>query len=90
MGAIGDDRRAELVESIGEKCRMLNLIDVTRDILLAAGRPLPVVLSTLDAIHLATAMSISLAHEESLLVITHDRQLAAAARRMGFDVMGDE
>ncbi len=47
-------RRREAVYRIAEA---LTLIEPTRPVLARAAQPLPVVLGTLDAIHLATAMS---------------------------------
>ncbi len=60
----------------------IDLVDVTRRILEAAGRIEPPLLRTLDAIHLATA--IELAPIDSL--VTYDVRLAAAARELGLPV----
>jgi hypothetical protein len=88
-GAIGDDQLVDLVGQIGEKCRMLHLVDISADILSVAGRSLPVVLGTLDAIHLATALSIGASEEEQPILLTHDHQLGLAGKSMGLRVMGD-
>jgi hypothetical protein len=40
-----------------------------------------------DAIHLATALLVCAEHED-LIFATHDRQLATAARSVGFQVIG--
>jgi len=45
-------------------------------------------LKTLDAIHLATAMSWRDRIGQGLPFATHDAQLATAARSMGFEVLG--
>jgi len=51
----------------------------------AAGR-LPTPLRTLDAIHLATALTWMEIHAEELVLLTHDRQLAIAAQACGMEV----
>jgi predicted nucleic acid-binding protein len=52
-----------------------------------AADPFPTLVRTLDAIHLATALRIRAEHED-LIFATHDRQLATAARSVGFQVIG--
>jgi predicted nucleic acid-binding protein len=52
-----------------------------------ASEPFPTVVRTLDAIHLATALLVR--HQyETLVFATHDRELATAARSVGFRVIG--
>ena len=56
-------------------------------ILQRAGETFPTVVGTLDAIHLASALSIR--ELDNLdTVLTHDLQLATAARSLGFNVIG--
>jgi hypothetical protein len=60
---------------------------VTENILVRAGESFPTVVGTLDAIHLATAILV----RDSMgldAFLTHDSQLATAARAMGFRVEG--
>lgn len=90
QGSIGDEQRATLVERIEEKCRMLRLVEVSAEILALAGQPLSVVLATLDAIHLATALAVGVEVGEAPVMITHDRQLALAARGLGLAALGDD
>lgn len=52
-----------------------------------AADPFPTLVRTLDALHLATALLVRVEHED-LVFATHDRQLATAARAVGFDVVG--
>lgn len=61
---------------------------VTPAILGAASQPLPTVLGTLDAIHLATAVLWRESRDPDLVIATHDRALALAARASGFRVIG--
>lgn len=63
------------------------LAPITEEVLKRAADPFPTSLGTLDAIHLATALE--LRHEQPTLTFaTHDRELALAARSMGFEVDG--
>jgi predicted nucleic acid-binding protein len=61
----------------------LLLVDVSAAILETAGRVEPVQLRTLDAIHLATALSLG---PEVVELITYDTRLARAARQHGLTV----
>ena len=60
------------------------LIDVTPAILMAAGTLSPAGIRTLDAIHVATALSL---HEHELDVITYDTRMARAAKAHGLNVL---
>ena len=64
------------------------MADIDKLVLLAASRRLPVRLATLDAIHLATAERFRAEFHEQFVFATHDRNLAAAARAIGFEVIG--
>jgi uncharacterized protein len=56
-------------------------------ILERAAEPFPTLLSSLDAIHLATAV-LARSQVEDLYFATHDGELGTAARAMGFEVLG--
>jgi predicted nucleic acid-binding protein len=60
------------------------LVDVDRRILMTAATLEPRVLRTLDAIHLATALTV---REDLEAVVTYDRGLRAAAERARIDVV---
>jgi len=60
------------------------LLDLSRTILHEAAALAPPALRTLDAIHLATALSIG---DRTLDVITYDARLAEAARASGLTVV---
>ena len=69
----------------------LEIVTVDATILNIAAQPLPVILGTLDAIHLASALayrSRQPADERPILFATHDRALAKAAVAMHFEVIG--
>lgn len=60
------------------------LVDVDRRTLAAAAALDPPTLRTLDAIHLATALTL---REDLTTLVTYDRRLAAAAERAHVDVL---
>jgi predicted nucleic acid-binding protein len=72
-----DERYVALVE---QRLRGVALIAVTTDILVAAGSLRPVGIRSLDAIHLATALSLG---GELDCVVTYDGRMAAAATSLG-------
>lgn len=61
----------------------LALIAVTRDVLVAAGRLRPAGLRSLDAIHIATALSLG---GSLSAIVTYDRRMAMAAVETGLPV----
>lgn len=65
----------------------LQVLELTRSIVMRAAQPMPTPLGTLDAIHLVSAQAYWEANEP-LRFATHDRALAAAARASGFHVIG--
>ena len=65
-----------------------DIVGTSEAILERASQPLPTSLGTLDAIHLATAALWRERKEVSLVMATHDRALARAARATGFSVIG--
>jgi predicted nucleic acid-binding protein len=77
------EQRGALLDSL----RSIELLPIDRLVLERAAGQFPTSLGTLDAVHLASAL---VAREEvpSLVVGTHDRELATAARSLGFRVTG--
>jgi predicted nucleic acid-binding protein len=77
------ERRAEVIETL----HSFELLPIDRLVLERAAGQFPTGLGTLNAIHLASAI---VAREEApeLLLATHDRALALAARAVGFGVVG--
>jgi predicted nucleic acid-binding protein len=84
---ISDSEVAELVREIRITHETFAIHPVTNQILQRASETFPTVVGTLDAIHLATALSIRTIEKIDYL-LTHDSQLATAARSLGFEVMG--
>ena len=69
----------------------LDIRTLDEHVLDVAAQPLPTPLTTLDAIHLATAIIARASQpdgERPILFATHDKQLATAARAMHFEVIG--
>ena len=68
--------------------RTINRIAVSRSILDRASMPMPTVVKTLDAIHLATGLLARERLHPDLIFVTHDLQQANAARALGFECIG--
>ena len=84
---INDIDVADLVRDVQLTHETFAIHPVNERILLRASETFPTVVGTLDAIHLATAVSV----RESVpldYVLTHDSQLGIAAKSLGFNVMG--
>jgi predicted nucleic acid-binding protein len=84
---ISDTEVAELVREIQITHETFAIHPLTNQIFQRASETFPTVVGTLDAIHLATALSIREIEKLDLL-LTHDSQLATAARSLGFEVKG--
>ncbi len=66
----------------------MEIVEPTWPILRRASQPFPVPLGTLDALHLATALLWRDTRGDELVMATHDRALALAARSCGLSVLG--
>jgi predicted nucleic acid-binding protein len=66
----------------------ISLVGVSRAVIARAGHPSPSPLGSLDAIHLATALLWRDASGKDLVLATHDRALAFAARASGLQTIG--
>lgn len=76
-------------EAVYRLLESAEIVDLTRPVLDRAAQPLPTTLGTLDAIHLATALLWREASAtEELVLATHDRSLALAARACGLRTVG--
>ena len=87
-GHLDDDELASRRATTHHLLRALDLIDLSATVLTRASQPFPVVLGTLDAIHLASALLWRERRDEELVLATHDRQLARAAQACGVTVVG--
>lgn len=75
-------------EAVYQLTAEMEVVVPTPAVLRQASLPLPTALGTLDAIHLATAVLWREHRQEDLVMATHDRALALAARSMGMAVVG--
>ncbi len=84
---ITDVEVADLVRDIQITHETFAICRLDERILQRASETFPTVVGTLDAIHLATAISIRESDKVDFL-LTHDSQLGTAARSVGFHVRG--
>jgi hypothetical protein len=88
QGAIDERRVVSLRETLYRLLATAEVVEVTRTILSRAAQPSPTSLSTLDAIHLCSALVWQERTGGKSVLATHDQALALAARAQGFRVMG--
>lgn len=87
-GAVDDEQVVQLHQELQRVLRAVDIVGMNDEVLRGAAGPMPTVLGTLDAIHLATAVELRRALARPLTVATHDLQLGRAARALGFSVAG--
>ena len=87
-GEHGDEAIATHREAVYRLLESIDVVEISQPILSRASLPLPTVLGTLDAIHLATAVLWKEHAGVSLVIATHDMSFAIAARASGFSVVG--
>ena len=88
-GALADKEVAARRAEVYRLLESVDVVDIARPILRRASEPFPTPLGTLDAIHLATAVAWRDATAVDLVMATHDKALATAARSIGLQVIGD-
>lgn len=87
-GALSDEQLALRRETVYRLLEEMELVEPTTPVLRRASQPMAVSLDTLDAIHLATALLWRETRGLDLVVATHDRALATAARSNGLRAVG--
>jgi predicted nucleic acid-binding protein len=87
-GKLGGKAHAERRAAVFDLLSRLEILSLSPGVLTRASQPLPTPLGTLDAIHLASALMLRELRAPSLVLATHDLQLATAARAMGLGVAG--
>ncbi len=87
-GHLDEEELVTRREAVYHLTAEMQVVEPTGAVLRQAAQPLPTALGTLDAIHLATAVLWRETRGEKLLMATHDRALAQAARAMGMQVLG--
>ncbi|MET0553835.1 MAG: type II toxin-antitoxin system VapC family toxin [Vicinamibacteria bacterium] len=75
-------------EIVTEWLEGIDLVLLQRPILARASEPFPTPLGTLDSLHLATALVWRDRTQASLVMATHDRDLALTSRSFGFEILG--
>ena len=85
---LSDDELAGRRRAAYARLSGIERIEASPSILGQAERSFGVVLKTLDAIHVATALVWRERRAPGLVFATHDRQQARAATALGFDVLG--
>ncbi|HEY0994763.1 MAG TPA: PIN domain-containing protein [Gemmatimonadaceae bacterium] len=86
--ALSVDASAAAREAVYRVLEMVELVELSGAVLRRASQPMPAPLGTLDALHLATADLWRQQRGQELVIATHDRALALAARASGFRVIG--
>jgi predicted nucleic acid-binding protein len=87
-GALTDGEVAEIVQKARAIFDGLELLELTRSILNRAAQSFLTPLGTMDALHLATALRLTESMDVDLKFLTHDSELALAARGVNFSVIG--
>jgi predicted nucleic acid-binding protein len=77
---------SDLRSSVQKMIRGFEIVPLSRAVLTRAGDPFPTVLGTLDAIHLASALLWTEETGDAITFLTHDLQLAMAAKACGLEV----
>jgi predicted nucleic acid-binding protein len=85
-GRLDDDDIAFRREAALQHLLRFDLMVIDNQVLERAADPFPTSLGTLDALHLASAL-VARREIPELRFATHDRELAAGARAMGFEVL---
>lgn len=88
QGTLSADEAVGRMRIVSQWLDAMDLVLLQPPVLNRASEPLPVPLGTLDAIHLATALTWRDRIGPLPTVATHDAALGAAARAFGFDVRG--
>jgi predicted nucleic acid-binding protein len=88
QGSLSSEDAVARRAAVSEWLEAVDLVLLQRPVLARAAEPFPTPLGTLDAIHLATALVWQDRLERPLVMATHDRDLALAARSFGIEVVG--
>jgi predicted nucleic acid-binding protein len=87
-GVLSAEEAASRRATTTEWLEAVDLVLLQRPILARASEPLPTPLGTLDALHLATALVWQDRMRQTIVMATHDRDLALAGRSFGLEVLG--
>jgi predicted nucleic acid-binding protein len=87
-GGLSDHDVAELVAKAEAIFNAIEFVALNVSILKRASQSFLTLLGTLDALHLATALLLAEVRSIDLVFLTHDAELAVAARSVNFSVEG--
>ncbi len=88
QGSLTTEEAAVRLRVVSEWLETIDLVLLRPAVLSRASEPLPTPLGTLDALHLATALTWRDRIGPLPVVATHDAALGLAARAFGFEVRG--
>jgi predicted nucleic acid-binding protein len=88
QGTLPPGEAAARLRIINEWLEAIDLVLLRPPVLSRAAEPMPMPLGTLDALHLATALTWRDRIGALPTLATHDTALGGAARVFGFDVLG--
>ncbi len=88
QGSLSAEEAAARRAIASEWLEAVDLVLLQRPVLARASEPFPTPIGTLDALHLATALVWQDRTGQALVLATHDRDLALAARSFGLEVLG--
>jgi hypothetical protein len=86
--ALDDIGLAKAQEQLAEIEATISFVHLTRIVLERASGPMPTVVTTLDAIHLASALIYREQRDSALIFATHEIQQRSAAIAFGFPCVG--
>jgi len=86
---LDDSGVAEAQQELRRVENYIGRIGVTSGVLRRAALPMPTIVTTLDAIHLTSALMLQESKGIQLTFATHDIRQATAARALGFQVIGN-
>jgi predicted nucleic acid-binding protein len=85
-GKLSDDEFADCVSVLRTYVAAIEQVPISPAVLKRVSGHLPTPIGTLDAIHLVSALLWMESASDELVFVTHDRQLALAARACGLEV----
>lgn len=88
QGVLSAEEAASRRATLSEWLEAVDLVLLQRPVLSRASEPFPTPLGTLDALHLATALVWRDRTHQALVMATHHRDLALAARSFGLEARG--
>ena len=84
-GLFDDARAAQAGAELRRLQRVVSRVALSRSVIERASLPMPTLVKSLDAIHLATALMLRERLHPEIIFVTHDGQQANAARALDFD-----